>query len=480
MRQKRESKEELERFSGEIQESISRKGRRGADLSLPGAKRNQPRVEGGTRASDIPGFIEPPSSSADSIGRDSTTIGAIYKEVAAIRKLLVEEFKPSGEELRARESELEGITPTAAARPATERRGGVLGGLFGSLMKSLGLGGGEGGGIGGTISDVLSMLPGKKLLGRAGGMIGRGLGAAGRFAGRMGGRALGLLKTTSLFKDASAIGKTVSSVGKGAFEMAKSAGTRALNAGKSVGGKALDIGKSVGGKALDIGKSVGGKALDIGKSVGGKAAGWLSNAFGSVSGAVSNLNPAKALGSAVKSGAGKLAKGIISIPGLGAIITTAMGFLDIKSIKNDPELSPDEKKERIGRTLVGTLGQALGSVGGGALGCRRSNHRNRGYGNHLCSCNTQHHCGQDGAAAQRRDERIGSRTRCGCGDSDEAIGEQQCSGADKGEQHHQQLQRRSAYSQQRTNTEDHADGFTHLVKEKGAPKCALCCETEGI
>jgi hypothetical protein len=45
-----------------------------------------------------------------------------------------------------------------------------------------------------------------------------------------------------------------------------------------------------------------------------------------------------------------------------------MGFLDIKSIKNDPELSPDEKKERIGRTLVGTLGQALGSVGGGALG----------------------------------------------------------------------------------------------------------------
>jgi hypothetical protein len=379
MREKRESKEELERFSGEIQESISRKGRRGADLSLPGAKRNQPRVEGGTRASDIPGFIEPPSSSADSIGRDSTTIGAIYKEVAAIRKLLVEEFKPSGEELRARESELEGITPTAAARPATERRGGVLGGLFGSLMKSLGLGGGEGGGIGGTISDVLSMLPGKKLLGRAGGMIGRGLGAAGRFAGRMGGRALGLLKTTSLFKDASAIGKTVSSVGKGAFEMAKSAGTRALNAGKSVGGKALDIGKSVGGKALDIGKSVGGKALDIGKSVGGKAldigksvggkaAGWLSNAFGSVSGAVSNLNPAKALGSAVKSGAGKLAKGIISIPGLGAIITTAMGFLDIKSIKNDPELSPDEKKERIGRTLVGTLGQALGSVGGGALG----------------------------------------------------------------------------------------------------------------
>ena len=346
MREKRESKEELERFSGEIQESISRKGRRGADLSLPGAKRNQPRVEGGTRASDIPGFIEPPSSSADSIGRDSTTIGAIYKEVAAIRKLLVEEFKPSGEELRARESELEGITPTAAARPATERRGGVLGGLFGSLMKSLGLGGGEGGGIGGTISDVLSMLPGKKLLGRAGGMIGRGLGAAGRFAGRMGGRALGLLKTTSLFKDASAIGKTVSSVGKGAFEMAKSAGTRALNAGKSVGGKALDIGKSVGGKA----------------------AGWLSNAFGSVSGAVSNLNPAKALGSAVKSGAGKLAKGIISIPGLGAIITTAMGFLDIKSIKNDPELSPDEKKERIGRTLVGTLGQALGSVGGGALG----------------------------------------------------------------------------------------------------------------
>jgi hypothetical protein len=355
MRQKRESQDELERFSGALQERISRQGRRGTLLDLPGTRRAARPPLGGTRASDIPGLLGTAPSATGEVASDSTTIGAIYKEVAAIRKLLIDEFKPSGEELRAREAELETQTPTTVAenRP-TQARGGVLGSLMGSILKRLGMG--EEGGAGGSIGDIISMMPGGGVLARAKGLIGRGfaqggiarrgLGAAGRVAANLGSRAMGAFKTTSLFKDASAIGKSVSSVGRGAFDMAKSAGTR----------------------ALDVGKSIGGKALELGKSVGGKAAGWLSSAFSSVSGAVSNLNPAKAIGNAVKSGSGKIVKGIVSIPGLGAIITGLMGALDIKSIKNDPELSPEEKKERIGRTLVKTVGEALGSIGGGVLG----------------------------------------------------------------------------------------------------------------
>jgi hypothetical protein len=80
------------------------------------------------------------------------------------------------------------------------------------------------------------------------------------------------------------------------------------------------------------------------------------------------MNPVKGLSSFIGKNAGKVAKSIVSIPGLGAIISTVMGAVDIASIKSDPELSVDEKKEKIGRSIVGTLGQALGTVGGGALG----------------------------------------------------------------------------------------------------------------
>jgi hypothetical protein len=81
-----------------------------------------------------------------------------------------------------------------------------------------------------------------------------------------------------------------------------------------------------------------------------------------------SLNPMKLIKGPIASGAGKIVKGIASIPGLGAIISGIMGAVDIASIKSNPDLSPDEKKDQIGRTIVGTLGEALGSVGGGALG----------------------------------------------------------------------------------------------------------------
>jgi len=80
------------------------------------------------------------------------------------------------------------------------------------------------------------------------------------------------------------------------------------------------------------------------------------------------LNPTNAIKGAVKSGAGKIAKAVVSLPGLGALISGAIGALDIMGIKNDTTLTAEEKKEQIGRTLVGTLGSAIGSVIGGVGG----------------------------------------------------------------------------------------------------------------
>jgi uncharacterized membrane protein len=75
-----------------------------------------------------------------------------------------------------------------------------------------------------------------------------------------------------------------------------------------------------------------------------------------------------AIKDSVKSGAGKIVKGIVSLPGLGAAISAIMGIVEIMGIKNDPSLSAEEKKDKIGRSIVGTVGSAIGSVIGGAAG----------------------------------------------------------------------------------------------------------------
>ena len=337
MRQKRESKEELERFSGEIQESISRKGRRGADLFLPGAKRNQPRIVGGTRASDIPGLLGG-ESALQKREREFETRGpfafpirtfqAIQKDVESIKK---------------------------AVNIIAKRRTGAGGGGGGGMLDMLGdrLGRrffGRRSRLGrlfrrAKIGSKLGFRKmknvigrkwkaGKNLVGRgwqAGkDMVGRGL----RAAGNLGSRAMGAFKNTSLFRGSSAIGKSVSSVGRGALDIAKSAGTRALN---------------------------------VGKSVGGKAVGWMSKALGSVSGAVSGLNPMKALSGAIRSAGPKVGKALLSAPGVASLLETAVRSINIAGIKSDPSLSVDQKKEQIGKQITGLFGGILGSIGGAAL-----------------------------------------------------------------------------------------------------------------
>jgi hypothetical protein len=138
----------------------------------------------------------------------------------------------------------------------------------------------------------------------------------------------------------------------------KSIGSRALGAaGRLGGGLMTRIGMR--GAAGGAGAVGGGIFSSIGKG--------LSSAWSSVSNTAARLNPLKLLGDSVRSAAPKLGKALLTAPGIGAMLETAIGAMDIYSTKNDPNLTPDQKKEMIGKQLVGTIGGALGSVGGGVL-----------------------------------------------------------------------------------------------------------------
>lgn len=335
-KQKRLNQEELEAFSTTIQRDVARRGRLTGNLSLPGTGRRQRGgvgPVGGTRASDIPGLGATTSGLEERENVFETrraeafptaTLKSIYKEVVTIRKNVEKIAKSKGA-----------------------------------------------GGEGGLMDTIQDRLFGRKS--RFGRLLRRGKIGARRLmrgikrgAGRLFGRFFGRnTKAGRLLRRGRIGGKMLMrSAGRGIGRMASGVGSgisRAASAvGRGLGSVASTAGRGISGAASTVGRGIG--------SVASSAGGWLSRAWGSVSGAVSNLNPAKALGGAIKSGAGKVAKGIISIPGIGALLSAAMGAFDIASIKKDPDLSPEEKKEQIGKRLVGTLGEVLGSIGGGVLG----------------------------------------------------------------------------------------------------------------
>lgn len=264
---------------------------------------------GGTPAADIPGLGGNKGSNA--------TLGAIYKEVTKIRTLMESKMSPESDtsELKAREAELEGkgsaiVKKAVGGGKDGEKKGGILSSILGVVKDFLG----------NTVSTLLGSAVGKRITGLAG-KAARGIGGlAGRAVRGVGGL----------------IGRGVS----------------------AVGGFAAKAGSAIANTS--VGKSV--------TTAASKAGGFFGNLLGKAKDVVGSLNPVKALTSGIKSGAGKIAKSLVSLPGLGALITAGMGAFDIGSIKNDPNLSADQKKEQIGRTLVGTLGSALGSLGGGVVG----------------------------------------------------------------------------------------------------------------
>lgn len=348
LRGKRESGEELERLRNkaefESKVPISKRGALDALMGgysyggmgsrgFAGSLSDESGMEaiGGTPASSISGLSE-------RIGGGATdTLGAIYGEVKKIRELLVDRFEPSTDELKAREAELEGKTARGVL-------GGKTSGTDGAPRKR---------GLGGLMSDLLdgrlrrtrlgrgmrkARIFGKRMMRGMRGFGRRGMGAVSRLGKK--------LMRSRMFRRSRVAGKMLSRMGRGAV-------------GK-VGGDARG--------AMSASRGMISSAAGSAPGLLSRAGGFLSSAASSVSGAVSSLNPLKAMGAAVKSGAPKIMKSVISVPGLGAILSGIMGAIDISSIKSDPNLTPEEKKEQIGTRLVSTLGQALGSIGGGALG----------------------------------------------------------------------------------------------------------------
>jgi hypothetical protein len=251
------------------------------------------------------------------------------------------------------ESPTESLNNISAAigNRGTTKDGTVLGYLKKLIEVKMGVGGEESSGSLSFLSDLLPSFGRRSRIGR---LFRKGRILAKRMASKLRGSRIGRM-TRSAFGAARGLGSR-------ALGAARGLGSRALGAVRGLGSRALGTVRGLGGSPAvsSAAKASGGFFSSIGKGI--------SSAFGSVAETAAKLNPIKAAADAVKSGAGKIVKAIVSIPGLGAAISTGIGVMDIMNIKNDKSLTPEEKKEAIGKSLVGTLGSALGSVGGGALG----------------------------------------------------------------------------------------------------------------
>ena len=142
LKERRETQEDIEKYSGSLQEQISRRGRKTGELDIDemggGGRGGMAGRLGATPASDIPGL------DLGGAGKGiPSTLGAIYKEVTKIRTLIEGKFSPTesdASELKARELELEGKAGGGKATEAAVKmvmgdKGG--GGFMSSLMSNL-------------------------------------------------------------------------------------------------------------------------------------------------------------------------------------------------------------------------------------------------------------------------------------------------------------------------------------------------------
>lgn len=149
-------------------------------------------------------------------------------------------------------------------------------------------------------------------------------------------------------------------IGRGAASAAGTAtqgATTAANASKGFFGRAFDSVKSGASKAA----SKVGAGFSAAKSYAGKG-------ISKVGEVASKLNPIKTLKTGVAKYAPKIFKGAVALPAIGAAMEGVLGGMEISNVKSDPMISPDEKKEKIGKLIGSTLGSIMGTIGGGALG----------------------------------------------------------------------------------------------------------------
>lgn len=131
-------------------------------------------------------------------------------------------------------------------------------------------------------------------------------------------------------------------------------GANAAEGGGSWLGKAWEGAKGLASSGIEGIKSAGGAAWQAGKAVAGEAA-----------------SIAKAVASPVqflKGNAGKILGGMKALGPIAAVIEPLIGAANIYSIKNDPNIPPEQKKEMIGAEIAKRFGSAIGGILGGGLG----------------------------------------------------------------------------------------------------------------
>jgi hypothetical protein len=223
---------------------------------------------------------------------------------------------------------------------------------------------------GGAPSAATTAVKGPGLLSRAGtaikeSRIGRAVSSTGSaIKNSRIGRAVS--STGSAIKN-SRIGRAVSSTGS-AIKNSKAVSAISRIGSSVVGGGSRAIG-AAGSTISNAGSAIANSK--VGTAVTGAAktgGGFLSKAFGAVSSFAGKLNPINAIKGPIIKNAPKLLSTVLTkIPGIGALITTALAAYDIASIKSNPTLTPEEKKKQIGSSISSVLGSVIGSVGGGLL-----------------------------------------------------------------------------------------------------------------
>ena len=337
LQEKRAGREELESYAGRRIESISQAGSRQNELERilqgKGGGGRVPPFAGATTLGSMVGGAAGAGLAGLATG-ESSTLGQIAADVRAIKEGVI--GKKSGTEaLREKEKAMKDM---AGVAKADEKQKGLFGGLGKTLSGMLGGGG---------------------LLSGLAGMFGMG----GREAGQPG----ILSQATDWAADKATNwglkkgwegAKGLASKGwQGAKSMLGFGGAAAESAASGVASAASGAAKSGGswlGSAWEGIKSAGSSAIQAGKAVAGEAA-----------------SVAKAVASPVqflKGNVGKILGGMKALGPIAAVIEPLIGAANIYSIKNDPNIPPEQKKEMIGAEIAKRFGSAIGGILGGGLG----------------------------------------------------------------------------------------------------------------
>ena len=230
----------------------------------------------------------------------------------------------------------------------------------------------SGGGGGGTLQTLANTLTLASLLkGGAGGAVAKTLGGKASQLGNIAakGGLTRLAKARGASKPITALAKTSDKIAKGVSgakeKIAETGGRLAGKAGKALGFGTKMGASSAAGAASSVAagaaeSAASGAASSAGGTVAGNAAGQSGGFFSKL------LNPLSKFKTSIGKMAPKLLKTITKIPVISTLIEGFFAAKDIQDIKNNPDMSPEEKRKAIGNRIGSGLGGIVGAALGGA------------------------------------------------------------------------------------------------------------------